>query len=216
MIFFILGAGYFGRLALERLASLQPQAEFRLVDLEPDQCRTLTAPPGVKWQCQVGDAVACLSEILSDSPPTWIIPAIPDHVAWGWLTNCLEPGTWRPCPVPRALVAGLPWVGGGDNGGWYVSLATTPCPDDCPETVSRCRVTNLPRQVNMYKYLEDLGTPEAQVVVVRSRQLAPGVGGYRPEALWNLRSQVQQARGRVYVATACRCHGVIHGLEKIS
>ncbi len=54
MIFLILGAGYFGRLALERLAALKPGAEFWLVDLDPEQCRTLTAPPGAQMALPVG------------------------------------------------------------------------------------------------------------------------------------------------------------------
>ncbi len=160
--------------------------------------------------------MAFLTETLPSSPPTWIIPAIPDHVAWGWLTGRLRSGTWQPCPVPRQLLAELPWIGAADNGGWYVSLATAPCPDDCPEAASTCRATGRPRRMNMFEYLEGLNIPAAKVLVLRSRQLAPGVGGYRPEALWSLWSQVEQARGRFYLATACRCHGVIHGLDKFS
>ncbi|MFW6240200.1 MAG: hypothetical protein ACOC98_06260 [Thermodesulfobacteriota bacterium] len=51
--------------------------------------------------------------------------------------------------------------------------------------------------------------------MVRSHQLAPGVGGVRPDQLWRLLRQVSDTPGLQAVATACRCHGVVTALERI-
>jgi len=50
--------------------------------------------------------------------------------------------------------------------------------------------------------------------VVASRQLAPGVGGYAPRRLLDLAATVAKAPGPLLIATACRCHGVVHGLQR--
>jgi hypothetical protein len=49
-------------------------------------------------------------------------------------------------------------------------------------------------------------------LVVRSRQLAPGVGGYRPEDLFSMYERVQKGASPFLISTACRCHGVVSGL----
>lgn len=216
MVFAILGAGRFGSLALARLASRRPQAEFWLVDRQRERLQALAASATGRQRYFLGDAVAWLTEFLLTAPPTWIIPAVPKHVAWGWLSRQLPAGSWQPAPVPPALVGSLPWVVQGQEGELYLSLAPGICPDDCPEALSRCPLTGKSRSLKLYQYLEDLSRPEALVLVVRSRQLAPGVGGFQPAALQSLLPQVVAARGTVYIATACRCHGVVHGLRKIS
>jgi hypothetical protein len=47
------------------------------------------------------------------------------------------------------------------------------------------------------------------VVVVRSWQLAPGVGGYPAKYLEERLHEVSRRAGTYLVATSCRCHGVI-------
>jgi hypothetical protein len=52
--------------------------------------------------------------------------------------------------------------------------------------------------------------------IIRSRQLAPGVGGFRTVDLLRLLKdlQRQEVRGRPFlIGTACRCHGVISALS---
>jgi hypothetical protein len=56
--------------------------------------------------------------------------------------------------------------------------------------------------------------PGYQVKVIPSRQLAPGVGGYAPGRLLGLARELEDLRGNVLIATACRCHGVMHGLRR--
>jgi hypothetical protein len=48
-------------------------------------------------------------------------------------------------------------------------------------------------------------------VIVISHQLAPGVGGIQPKALFQALEEVKASPDPVVLATACRCHGVITG-----
>ena len=50
-------------------------------------------------------------------------------------------------------------------------------------------------------------------MVIRSHQLAPGVGGYKPEALQESLLKISQGKGLVLYSTACLCHGVVHAFK---
>ena len=50
-------------------------------------------------------------------------------------------------------------------------------------------------------------------IVIQSRQLAPGVGGYAPSELFEVLSLVRSAETPVLLSTACKCHGVINAFE---
>ena len=66
----------------------------------------------------------------------------------------------------------------------------------------------------MYKLLEDMALPGFRVHVIRSRQLAPGVGGYSVGELKGLLRKVESAGDSNWlVGTACKCHGVVSALE---
>jgi hypothetical protein len=65
----------------------------------------------------------------------------------------------------------------------------------------------------MFRRLEKIQLAGAGVGVVRSRQLAPEEGGLGTGDMLQLREAMAQAGGVWIVASACRCHGVIHGLE---
>ena len=57
--------------------------------------------------------------------------------------------------------------------------------------------------------LEGFGTH-----VIRSRQLAPGLGGYRFKELLDLREKMMaEEPARWILATACRCHGVLTAFQ---
>ncbi|MBT4089646.1 MAG: hypothetical protein HOE30_14255 [Deltaproteobacteria bacterium] len=49
----------------------------------------------------------------------------------------------------------------------------------------------------------------------RFGRLAPGVGGYRPEDLYNLSGKINRVKGSLLICTACRCHGVITGAIRL-
>ncbi len=216
--YLILGAGRFGRLALQRLGEREPHSKFWLVDNNPQKLIFGLTQGNPAIQTATAPAAAFLAEVLgSESPPDWIIPAIPRHLAFDWLwRHRPADGAWRREPVPLAVGLDLPFSQGGAEGELYLSLSTERCPDDCPEPADRCYLTGAKRDLNLYDYLENVSLEDYTSLVIRSRQLAPGVGGYRPADLWQLRRQVQTLTGKILISTACRCHGVSHGLNKLT
>lgn len=65
----------------------------------------------------------------------------------------------------------------GKNGDIYVSHADFICPDDCPEPDDFCFFTGQERKRNMHDLLKEIDLPGFRPIVVRSHQLAHGVGG---------------------------------------
>jgi hypothetical protein len=214
--YLILGAGRFGRLAWQRLSERQPEARFCLVDHDPEKVGHISKNSTI--ETVTATATHFLAKALeAETLPDWIIPAIPRHVAFDWLWGQRTTGArWHQISVPAALGQDLPVSQRGPAGELYLSLSTVQCPDDCPEPVEKCYLTGLERTYNLYDYLENVSLQDYTSLVIRSRQLAPGVGGYRPADLWHLRLQVHNASGRILISTSCRCHGVSHALEKLT
>ncbi len=207
--YWIVGAGRFGRLAFGRLRRRRAADRFRLVDISASALVAVDAP-GVETVC--ADGVDFLAAELKDKAhPDWIVPCLPLHLAFAWVRRRLEK-THRlvPLPVPESLRRTLPHPLEGPDGALYLSYADFACPDDCPEPADRCTVTGRPRPGMLYKTIAALSAGEVRPVVVRSRQLLPGVGGYRPGDLFGALAQVRAAPGAVALASACRCHGVLH------
>jgi hypothetical protein len=214
--YLVLGAGRFGQLACQRLSANDAEAEIFLVDQDAQQLAA-AAPISAVRPVQMTAATYLAKCLTSAAPPDWIIPAIPQHVAFDWLRQQRPAGeVWRQIPVPLAVGQGLPFAQPGTSRELYLSLGTWQCPDDCPEPPEICYLTGLPRKFNLYDYLAKFSLQDYIAVVIRSHQLAPGVGGYRPEDLWQLRRQVNTATGKIIISTACCCHGVSHALEKLT
>lgn len=214
--YLILGAGRFGHLACSRLQERFPDSNICLVDRDPQKLNLSRADPALRTV--LAAAAEYLAESLtSDSPPDWIIPAVPLHVAFDWLWLQRPQGeVWRQIPVPPALGQNLPFVQRGLTGEAYLSLSTRTCPDDCPEPAEKCFLTGIPRKFLLCDYLANLSLYDYCSVVIRSRQLAPGVGGYTLADLWQLRRQVFGCGSKIIISTACCCHGVSHALEKLT
>ena len=103
----------------------------------------------------------------------------------------------------------------GKTGDLYTSLANFLCPEDCPEPSQYCTVTGKRRPKPLYKILMDLYGP-FESRVIRSQQLGPGVGGFKPEVLIDLVEDTQKRRDTdrlILISTACRCHGVTSALS---
>jgi hypothetical protein len=203
-------------LAWQRLSERRPGASFCLVDQNPEKIGQLAGKPAVR--AVRGAAILFLAETLAGaSPPDWIVPAVPSHVVFEWLWRQRPAGSrWRRIPVPEVVGQALPFCRRGAAGELYLSLSNARCPDDCLEPAARCSLTGRKRLYNLYDYLENLALPDYTSLVMRSRQLAAGVGGYRSADLQQFRRQVHQASGKILISTSCRCHGVIHALEKLS
>jgi hypothetical protein len=211
--YLILGAGKFGRLALQRLARQDEAATFLVVDRIPSALAAARALkiPGVEWEA--AETAAFLAAHLKEEAPwDWLIPMVPVHVAWAWLLAGPLRG-WQTVAAPEVLAAVAPVSFRGPEGQIYLSRAAHLCPDDCSESESICPVSGESREVPLFVELAALRPPGFVIKVIPSRQLAPGVGGYPPGALLALAHDLAGMSGLTLVATACRCHGVVHGLR---
>jgi hypothetical protein len=147
--------------------------------------------------------------------PDWIIPALPVHLAAEWLLARLGPRRLRRVPLPEEIEPRLPNPIRGSDGNIYVSHADFRCPDDCTEPHDICTVTGEKRKKNLFEILGDLRFHAFHSLNIRSHQLGPGVGGYRTEQLFDLLARLEGSGGRFLISTACRCHGVLSGLETL-
>ena len=212
--YLILGAGKFGRLALERLPRQDAAASIVVVDRDPEAlAMRIDGVPG--WTRVASEAIAFLVQHLrGDGRWDWIIPMVPVHVAFHWLlAGPLAGSAWQPAAAPEALARLIPGAMRGPQGELYLSRARHLCPDDCAEPAV-CPVTGESRDPPLHQELAALHLAGYEIRVIASRQLAPGVGGYSPRRLLDLARDMGVSKGNVLIATACRCHGVIQGLAQ--
>jgi hypothetical protein len=147
----------------------------------------------------------------------WVVAAAPVHVAYEWLCARLA-GTLRvvPLTVPGGILRLLPNPHPGARGQVFASNAAFTCPPDCPEAGRTCTATGRPRPRVMHRFLRELPAPGVKKLVVRSLQLAPGVGGLRPGDLFAALDAVRAATSPVMLATACKCHAVVNLFKTVS
>jgi hypothetical protein len=200
----VLGAGHFGRRAIAALLTIPSVHEIVLVDHDANTLQE-EVPEIVSAVC--GDGIEYLDQRIRRKAKDWIVPAIPVHVAFEWLAARCR---LNAVPVPQAVIRQLPHAMAGSEGQAYASNADFMCPEDCDEPAALCRVTGKPRPVVMHRHLAALKVAGMTSVVLRSRQLAPGVGGYPVAALFEMLDRARCRQGAFLLATACRCHGVLH------
>ena len=210
----IIGAGRFGRLAADRLTGTIKNLRLIMVDPDEAKLRAAEGPGRIPIRA---DGVSYLFEHLrpeGEQLPDWIIPAVPVHLAAEWrLMASSDKSKLRRIPIPTEIDPFLPHPLRGDNGNIYVSHADFLCPDDCAEPRDICTSTGKPRKQNMFELLKEIQFPPWENLVIRSHQLGPGIGGYRPEQLFDLADRIENTRGPILLSTACRCHGVMTGLH---
>ena len=213
--FWIIGAGKFGQKAAKTMYRKIPGAEMTIIEKKSEICNQ-KEKSGFKTVCM--DGIEYLGQNLKNIDyPDWIIPAIPVHVAYEWVRLKIKNNyIVRTIPVPEKVITNLPNVFKGKRCEIYMSIADFICPDNCPEPEEVCTHTGKPRPFTLYKKLESIKYDHFRSVVVRSRQLSPGVGGYSPEALFHALDVIKSSTIPVLLSTACRCHGVMHAfrLEK--
>ena len=204
----VLGAGKFGHRAVQKLQSLSSETQIVLVDQDP--C-ALAICEGEGVETRTADVIEYLTRHLRLSEkPDWIVPAVPLHVAFEWIVSVLpDDAMVKKLAIPERLINELPCTPGAGKGKLFISLADFICPDDCCEPAGHCTVTGAPRPYDLFRKLARLQIENFIPVVVRSRQLAPGLGGYRPKDLFNALDQVKTAGTSILLSTACRCHGVL-------
>ena len=209
----IIGVGYFGFIAFQRLSDTGKDRHFILVD--PVE-KNLLKCKGPTTTLRISNGVEFLESYLKKGrQPDWIIPALPVHLAAEWLLLHLGPENLKRMPLLPEIETLVPNSIRGAEGNIYVSHADFRCPADCDEPRDICTVTRDMRKQNMFELLGNFDIEPFKALNIQSHQLGPGIGGYRPDQLYELMEKVEQALGPILLSTACRCHGVITGLERI-
>jgi len=209
----ILGAGHFGFLAAQRLSRRHPEASFLVVDVKVKKLQRIQETFNLPIHVEEAISFVGKSSLPDD---VWIIPAVPFHVAFLWILDQLNKtgqAVAVPIPVPGMVELLIPNPYRATGGTLYASYATFLCPDSCNEPDEMCTHTREARRGNLFEDLRRIAVPGFKVIVVQSRQLAPGVGGYSGLDLKGTLSDVTKAEGAFLIATSCRCHGVLDGLR---
>jgi hypothetical protein len=207
---FIVGFGKFGKLALPGVQRLWKKARIWIIDRDPRAFETGRPPAGIGVLADGPQFLSTYQQFLRDED--WIIPSLPIHLAWKWLDLNLKPIAYPKAVIPPVeLGSGLPYAQPFGKG-LMVSYATFLCPDNCPAPLRFCTKTKEKRSAPLWKHLEDRKNPHGGLAVIESRQIAPGIGGFPFGELRRVLSLAQKTRPPLFLATACRCHGVIHGL----
>ena len=208
----IIGVGHFGLRAAKLLSKRHNNLKIVLVD--PDR-EKLDQARDLNCIIEQADGIAYLNTNLkSGDLPAWIVPALPVHLAWEWCRRQFEPLMLDPLAISSEIDRQLPNPMRGSDGDIYVSHADFICPANCSEPHDICTVTRQPRKQDMYKLISQLVFKDFFPLVIQSRQLGPGVGGYSPGALFSLLERIKEGKGPFLLSTACRCHGVITGFNR--
>lgn len=212
--FWIIGGGRFGLRAAETLRR-QGAAEIVAVDPNRQRCREL-ADRGFRTEC--ADGIGFLTANLTrPARHLWIVAAAPIHVAFLWLRARLsEAARVETVPVPEEVARRLPNTVAGGAGEIFASNADFICPADCAEAGRLCAATGRVRPRAMHAFIRRLPAANVKILVVRSFQLAAGVGGLRPADLFATLAVARTSKGTLLLATACKCHAVISAFKMIS
>jgi hypothetical protein len=207
----IVGAGRFGGRAARVLRS-HLKSPIWVLDKDLDALERIDAPAVSKVP---GDGIRFLAENLSHlKPSNTIVPSIPHHLAFEWLRACIGKDRVTPIPVPQEISPLLPHTRISPEGSLLVSYAEFLCPEDCAEPETHCTVTGQLRGIPLYERLGRLEVHDYRTHIIRSRQLAPGVGGYPLADLITLLGRLRSQPGAKWlVGTACRCHGIVTALS---
>jgi hypothetical protein len=196
---------------VEKLYRKDPGSKITVVDRSRRAIQNFSHLP---IETAVCDGISYLDRYLSEGRPAgYVLPAVPFHLAFELILSRLKPSGAKRTKIPP--LSGLPNSATGRTGDLYTSLANFTCPEDCPEPSQYCTITGEKRQKPLHKILKDLsGSFESKVI--RSEQLGPGMGGFRPAALLAVLEDLQRrsARSRLFlISTASRCHAVTSGLS---
>jgi hypothetical protein len=208
---FIIGAGHFGSRAA-RLLNQESKAPLFVLDVNEDSLLQLEGLP-VKRIAY--DGILFLADNFHLlNPSHTIIPAVPVHLAYEWVKRHLRDSyVINMVHVPEEIKSFLPHIWPGSEGSLLVSYADFECPDDCPEP-DFCTVTGEERDRPLYDLLNRLQAQGFRIHVIRSRQLAPGLGGYGAGDLAEAAKTLRlDEKAKWLLGTSCKCHGILTALE---
>lgn len=203
----VIGAGNFGKRAIKLLRRGTSSSGFIVVDQEviDDQ------QPDIEFVC--ADGVEWLAEQpVLDSHITKIIPVIPVHLAAEWLKRKLtiDGGLLSSQKIPERLLDQLPHPIRLRHDKIVISYADFICPDNCVEPNNKCSYTKERRPPPLYGVLEAMDCGDFTPIIVRSRQFAPGVGGFYLNDLSDLLTRAKSLPDvPLLIGTACKCHGAL-------
>jgi hypothetical protein len=209
---FIIGGGHFGQRAARLLSGeLDPEVVF-IVDID-EGC--LSDLDDLRINKIREDGI----DFLTDNypfldPGCTIVPAIPVHLAFEWLKKFIQGQYWiEGLLIPEEMCGPLPNIRFTDDGSILTSFADFLCPDDCLEP-EFCTVSGEKREKPLYELMRNLKAQGFGVCVIRSRQLAPGVGGYQASDLAEIATRITEFdTGKWILGTACKCHGIMTAFE---
>ncbi len=193
------------------LLKKDPHANIIVVD---ESKRALRKVSSLSIETAANEGRSYLEQFFSEGRVVdYIIPAVPFHLAFEFILSRLKPLGAKRKKTPS--LSGLPNLMKGKTGDLYTSLPDFLCPENCPEPAQYCTATKKRRPKPLYKILNDLeGDFESRVI--RSQQLAPGVGGFKPGALLHLSDNIKKRTKLdriILLSTASRCHGVTSALS---
>ena len=207
----IIGCGHFGGRAAEKLCGKDPESRIIGVDKNEKAIRKICHLPCETVIC---DGLSYLGRFFKKSrSATYILPAVPFHLAFEFILSQLKPLGARREKVPA--LSGVPAPVSGKKGDLYTSLSDFLCPENCLEPAQYCTATREKRKRPLYKILTDPRGP-FESRVIRSHQLGPGMGGFRYIDLLDLLENLTRTMipGRlILISTASRCHGVTSALS---
>jgi hypothetical protein len=208
--YLIIGCGRFGSRAIETLLRKDHRAAITVVDKDEKALKMVSSFHVERIE---GDGISFLNQSLKKGGDTYIIPAVPFHLAFEFILSQLKPLGAKKGEVPPLL--GLPNPMKGKSGDLYTSIADFLCPEDCPEPAKYCTVTKEKREKPLYQILKELQGP-FESKVIRSKQLGLGVGGYLFQDLLNMVRELKKAGAPdrpILISTACRCHSITSALS---
>ena len=209
----ILGAGKFGSLAAEKTRNKFPDAAITITDRDAEKVERLCRGLGIMGE--VNDSIRSVTRQPLDDH-VWVVTTVPVHVGFEWVLHELskEKDEVTRLPVPAAAAPQVPNPIRSPVGTTiYASFETFICPDFCTEPEEACTKSGKARIRNLFEVFTEIVIPEFTPVVLRSWQLAGGVGGYPARSMKDLLGAVAQRPGKYLIGTSCRCHGVLDALE---
>jgi hypothetical protein len=205
MKYIIAGYGRFGRLALARLKEAFPENQALVIENNRDK---LAGEFPLGTTAIQSDAVAFLVNSDLPQPDDVILPMVPFHLAAAYIT-AKSPNACE-TELPNEIAHAAPNSIRINFANLLASRADFLCPDDCPEGET-CTVTGT-KNKPLYSMLQEISAPGFSVLVQRSYQILPGVGGYSVRDLMTLLGRV--TTGRHLVVTSCKCHAVITAIRR--
>jgi hypothetical protein len=211
----IIGCGKFGLKAAETLSKTDSSNKVTIIEKQGAACRQLER---LGFEVVCSDAIQFLERNLTSTHfPDWIVPAVPLHLAHEWIKAKISAKyTIEKIVIPQDLFKALPNPIKGESGQLFISIADFQCPASCDEPADICTCTGKPRTMVLHEYLKSIQIEDFTSVVIRSHQLAPGVGGYTPADLYDALDQIRNTQSPVLLSTACSCHGVMNAFHLLA